>query len=457
MAMKINFTKSALDDLTCPKGKSDILVYDTEIKGLAIRVTKAGGKTFFVVRKIKGRDHRIKLGAYDKRTTKIPMIRDEALSVYTNLEAMLEEKTTKGLQDEVTVESAFEDMLIAKAKLTECTIDDYRKTFKNHIAPNLSGRPLRTIAAKDVTALHKKVTKPVPKKDGTLGAPRERTANKTLSLLGSIFSFAMAFYDNGSKRLVEYNPVDIMTRLDIWHENKRSKIRINPNELEGFITECLAIADQQPMRDVPTSFKTVSAAVLFMLFSGVRPGEIAKIRKTDIHHPTRSIIFSARTKLNELDSLKNGEEFHLVLSDSAYCQLLYAMKHSISEYVFSGVKQEKISESSVRDFLIRVQDKVGKSLPRKIMRASFISTAQKARIGQYYTKVLSNHDGKGQDVDVTDGYKTDYLSELRNAIVLVESDIYTMSKMGKDVVCRGLLETLAPLDQKALGQLVAHS
>ena len=119
MALKINFTKSTLDDLTCPQGKSDILVYDTEIKGLAIRVTKAGGKTFFVVRKIKGRDHRIKLGAFDKRTTKIPMIRDEALSVYTNLEAMLEEKTTKDLQEEVTVESAFEDMLIAKAKLTE--------------------------------------------------------------------------------------------------------------------------------------------------------------------------------------------------------------------------------------------------------------------------------------------------------------------------------------------------
>lgn len=456
MAMKINFTKSALDDLTCPKGKSDILVYDTEAKGLVVRVTKAGGKTFFVVRKIKGRDHRVKLGTYDKRTTKIPMIRDEALSVYTNLETMLKEKAVKALQDEVTVETAFEDMLIAKAKLTECTIADYRKTFKNHIAPHLSGRPLRTITAKDVTSLHEKVTKPAPKKDGVLGTPRKRTANKALSLLGSIFSFAIAFYDNGAKRLIEYNPVDVMTTLNIWHENKRSKIRINPDELGIFITECLSIADQQPMRNVPTSFKTVSAAVLFMLFSGVRPGEIAKIRRTDIHHPTRSIIFSARTKLNELDSLKNGEEFHLVLSDSAYCQVLYSMKHSISEYVFSGVSQEKISESSVRDFLIRVQDKVGKNLPRKIMRASFISTAERARIGQYYTKVLSNHDGKGQSVDVTDGYKTSYLSEVRNAITHVESDIYTMSNMEKDVVCRGLLATLAPLDQKAMTGMVVH-
>ena len=44
--MKISFTKSALDDLTCPGGKADILVYDTELKGFAIRVTKAGGKPF---------------------------------------------------------------------------------------------------------------------------------------------------------------------------------------------------------------------------------------------------------------------------------------------------------------------------------------------------------------------------------------------------------------------------
>ncbi|MGV8865109.1 MAG: tyrosine-type recombinase/integrase [Pseudomonas sp.] len=456
MAMKINFTKSALDDLTCPDGKADILVYDADIKGLAIRVTKAGGKTFFVVRKIKGRDHRIRLDVYDRRTTKIPMIREKALSVYTNLETILEEKNVKALQDEVTVESALEDMLSAKTKLTECTIKDYRKTFKNHLAPHLTGRPLRTISAKDVTALHAKVTKPVAKKDGTLAVPRERSANKALSLLGSIFSFAMVFYKSGSKMLVEYNPVDIMTTLKLWHKNKRSKVRINPNELNGFISECLAIADRQPMRDVPTSFKTVSAAVLFMLFSGVRPGEIAKIRRADIHHATRSIIFSARTKLNELDSLKNGDEFHLVLSDSAYCQLLYAMKHSTSEYVFSGVLQERISESSVRDFLIRIQEKVGKSLPRKIMRASFISTAERAGIGQFYTKVLSNHDGKGQTVDVTDGYKTAYLSEVRDAIARVETDIYTMSCVGKGVVCRGLLEALVPLDQKAMGALVVH-
>ncbi|MDP9653500.1 UNVERIFIED_ORG: hypothetical protein J2W87_001409 [Pseudomonas putida] len=177
--MKINFTKAALHNLTCPDGKADILVYDTEIKGLAIRVTKAGGKTFSVVRKIKGRDHRIKLDGYDKRTTKLPMIRDKAMSVYTNLEAMLEEKTVKALQDEVTIDSALEDMLNTKIKLTECTRKDYRKTFKNYIAPHLAGTPLRTICPKDVTALHIKISKPVIKKDGTLCVARRVSGQQT--------------------------------------------------------------------------------------------------------------------------------------------------------------------------------------------------------------------------------------------------------------------------------------
>ncbi|WP_156335881.1 hypothetical protein [Pseudomonas sp. NBRC 111123] len=46
MALKINFTKDALRNLACPEGKSEVYVYDTHTKGLAVRVTKAGGKTF---------------------------------------------------------------------------------------------------------------------------------------------------------------------------------------------------------------------------------------------------------------------------------------------------------------------------------------------------------------------------------------------------------------------------
>jgi integrase len=456
MALKFNFTKALLDELTCPDGKSDIMAYDTDTKGLAVRVTKAGGKTFFVVRKVKGRDHRIKLDVYDKRTTKLPAIRKKAETIYTNVEAILEEKTVTSLRDEITVERALDDMIEAKVKLTQCTIKDYRKTYKNHLKSAMGNRTLMSITTKDVTKLHTSITAPVVKRDGTLSEPRERSANKALSLLGSIFAFAIVFYHDGAKKLFEFNPVDIMTNLKRWHENKRSSIRINPEQLNEFISECIAIADTPPLREVPTSFKCVSAAVLFMLFSGIRPGEISKIRREFIHHPTRSIIFPKRTKLNELDTLKNGQEFHLVLNDSAYCQLLYAMKHSTGDYVFSGVSKERISESNVRDFLIRIQNKINNPLPRKIMRATFISMAERAGVGAYYIKVLCNHDGNGQTVDVTDGYKSAYLYEIRDATEKVERDIYEDSQLERDFACRGLLNTLAPLDSKTLKNKLIH-
>ncbi|MNP45890.1 hypothetical protein D3C76_1398510 [compost metagenome] len=57
---------------------------------------------------------------------------------------------------------------------------------------------------------------------------------------------------------------------------------------------------------------------------------------------------------------------------------------------------------------------------------------------------------------MTDGYKIAYLSEIRDAIARVESNIYTMSGADKDVVCRGLLETLVPLDHKMLEERVVH-
>lgn len=451
MSMRINFTKEALEALVCPEGKADMYVYDTKTKGLVIRVTKAGGKTFYVVRKVRGKDHRIKMGAFHGKTTKLPMVRESATKTYANLDVILDAKEAKSVRDSVTLDMAFDNLIQRKKKLTKTTVDDYTKSYRNHIKPKYGNRPLSSITTADVLNLHEETTKPAVRPNGRVTAPRERSANKAVGLLRLIFSFSMAFYhDDEGARIYKFSPVDIMKKTDQWHESSRDKIRINPNELGSFIDGCIGIADTRPLRDVPTSFKSVSAAILFMLFSGVRPGEISKIRRSYICHKTRSVIFPKRNKTNEDDTLKNGHEFHLVLNDSAYCQLLYSMKHSTGDYVFPGVQQEKVSESNVRDFLQRISSSIGKNLPRKIMRASFISIAERAGVGAFYIKVLCNHDGSGQSVDVTDGYKMAYLSEIRDATSKVESEIITSAGLERDYVCRGLLSTLIDLDSRTL-------
>lgn len=453
MAVKINFTKDAIRDLTCPDGKSEIYVYDTHTKGLAVRVTKAGGKTFYVIRKVNGKDQRRKIDVFDYRTTKLPVIRESAEKTYANLDVILVAEHKKNLRESITVNDAFESMISNKTKLAKSTIGDYTTTYDNYIRPGYGDMSLISVTSDVVLDLHAKTTAPVLRANGKMSQPRNRSANKATSLLGSIFAYAIVFYkDDAGERIYTYNPVDIMSALGNWHVNKRDKIRVNPNELGTIISNTIEIGDAQPRREVPTSFKTASAAVLFMLFSGVRPGEIEKIRKDYVCHKTRSIVFPPRDKVDEADALKNSEEFHLVLNDSAYCQLLYSMKQNSGDYVFAGVDQEKISESNVRDFLTKVSKSLidRKHLPRKILRASFISIAERAEVGAFYIKVLCNHDGQGQSVDVTDGYKTAYLSEVRRATSKVEDEIYLNAKVSKEIVCRGFLDTLRPLDTKIL-------
>lgn len=456
-AQKFIFNKASLEALVCPDGKSDMLVYDIMAKGLALRVTKAGGKTFFVVRKIKGKDHRIKLEPFDVKTTKLPLVRENATKIYANLDEILEAQEAKSVRDSLTLDSAFENMMSRKKnRLTQTTIDDYSRTYNNYIKSKYGTRSISSFTSDDVVNLHEETTAPAVRPNGRVTGPRERSANKAVSLLRSIFSFSIAWYRTDiGEPVYKYNPVDIMKHTKQWHANNRDKIRINPKDLGIFIKGCIDIADTPPLRDVPTSFKPVSAAVLFMLFTGVRPGEINKIRRSYVCHKTRAVIFPKRNKTNEADTLKNGHEFHLVLNDAAYCQLLYAMKHSIGEYVFSGVHQDRVSESNVRDFLTRISTLIGKHLPRKIMRASFMSIAERAGVGAFHIKVLCNHDGSGQTVDVTDGYKMAYLSEVRDATSKIEAEILNSANMDKEYICRNLLSTLSELDTRALDTKVA--
>lgn len=61
--MKLTLTR--IDGLKCPPGKRDMLVFDDEQRGLGVRVTAGGGKTYLAQYTADGRKHRIPLGSCD--------------------------------------------------------------------------------------------------------------------------------------------------------------------------------------------------------------------------------------------------------------------------------------------------------------------------------------------------------------------------------------------------------
>ncbi|MCF3159674.1 hypothetical protein [Pseudomonas juntendi] len=135
-------------------------------------------------------------------------------------------------------------MIANKTKLAKSTIGDYTKTYDNYIRPVYGDLALIAVTNDIVLELHAKTTAPVMRASGEMSQPRNRSANKAVSLLGSVFSYVIVFFkDEAGVRIYTYNPVDIMTALGNWHDNKRDKIRVNPNELGAVISSAIEIGD----------------------------------------------------------------------------------------------------------------------------------------------------------------------------------------------------------------------
>jgi hypothetical protein len=61
--LKVKLTLARIQSLQCPAGRRDMLVFDDEQRGLGLRVTSSGGKTFLAQYTFHGRKRRIALGS----------------------------------------------------------------------------------------------------------------------------------------------------------------------------------------------------------------------------------------------------------------------------------------------------------------------------------------------------------------------------------------------------------
>ena len=65
---RFKFTKTALQALPLPEAGKRATVYDTESPKLALRVTAAGAKTFWVIRRTGSQMAWVKLGSFPEVT-----------------------------------------------------------------------------------------------------------------------------------------------------------------------------------------------------------------------------------------------------------------------------------------------------------------------------------------------------------------------------------------------------
>ena len=208
---ELQFTHDAIRALECSAGKSEQIFYDKTQRGLALRVTARGAKTFVVIKRVNGTMKRITISKYDSKA-KIVSIRDQAAKLIGEIDEIIEREKLDKQSSFVTVESTFEKMMKAKQRITQATREDYRRTFKNYLS-SIADVSLGDFDYEDVIELHASITKPVLRANGTMSKERKRAANKALGLLGSIYRFAIVTSRHEGKSLITSNPVEIMREI----------------------------------------------------------------------------------------------------------------------------------------------------------------------------------------------------------------------------------------------------
>jgi hypothetical protein len=106
MDKKDNFTKKKISDLPSPPAGTRAEYYDTQVRGLLIRVTSNGLKAFYVRRKHEGRSQRLMIGAFPE--TSLEGARAKALELCA---ALSRGENPRKIKTAVPAEPTFGDLL----------------------------------------------------------------------------------------------------------------------------------------------------------------------------------------------------------------------------------------------------------------------------------------------------------------------------------------------------------
>lgn len=268
------FTKTRLIELPPAKGKSRYRVFDTEVRGFNLLVTKTGYKSFYLNRGINGRTERIFIGPFPDLSVEQGRMRAEVLAgeIAKGIDPQEERRRNKR---ELTLGELMEEYLEQHAKKKNKSWKYDESQFRRN-ASQWADRKVSTITRKQINALHTRL-----KEERGL-----YSANRLLTLLRTLYNMASKWdlYDGR-------NPTH---GIDKYKEPERHRY-ITAEEMPIF----LRALDTDPDQD----FKDY---VMLSLFTGLRQSNVLGMRWSQIS-------FIAKTYL--IPCAKNGDPHVAQLAD----------------------------------------------------------------------------------------------------------------------------------------------
>ncbi len=202
-AERRKLTEDSIRKFKARKGGGRRYVYDTQSRHLAVCVTEKEARIYYWIRKVNGKVRRLRIGSVDDVILKLAREKADrftSLAIDGHDPKFIKDANQESADTLSDVFPRFLDHKRTKGrkgkKLSEKTLYDYQKQFDRHLAA-WGNRPLDTIEKKDVVDLHMKIGKSKPSRSSRSNSEShadkgmEPTANRILSLVGSVYSYAI--------------------------------------------------------------------------------------------------------------------------------------------------------------------------------------------------------------------------------------------------------------------------
>jgi len=297
--IKANFTKRGLAALE-PRAKK-YHVFDTQVRGLALRITPAGAKTFILSRKIHGQKEELTLGRFpdlsvEQARGKASDLNSRIASGQNPAKAVRAQRHSENATLGELFRRYLEEHALPHKKPK--SIKEDKGIFSRYLERQWAKRRIKNITRNDVAALHLKVGE-------TAG---RFAANRLHALLRMLFNLATDWQLHEGP-----NPC---IGVKLFKEPQRSRY-IQPDEMPRFLSA--VYQEQETFRDL----------FLILLLTGARVGNVRAMRFQDV---------DLNSGLWEIPDTKSSEPLAVPLVPEAV-QILEARRSHYShdtEWVFWG-------------------------------------------------------------------------------------------------------------------------
>lgn len=295
--MKVNFTKQFL--LKCkPPAKGRIYMQDTQEKGLSASITSHGVITFFVRKRVGGKDERIYLGHFPEMS--LENARKKALSVKADVAKGIDpNEERKRLKAAITFGQMFHEFMERYSKKFKKTWEKDEREVKR-LFSHFFHRKACQISKIEILELHEKIGH----ESGLY------QANRLLERVRAIYNKAIEWGWQGT------NPTNGIKK---FKEKSRQRF-LRKDEMPRFF-KALAEETNQTTKDY----------ILISLLTGARRSNVLAMRWEEINFTLQEW---------HIPETKNGEP-HIIPLTGPALEILRERQHiSESSYVFPGKGQK---------------------------------------------------------------------------------------------------------------------